>query len=349
MDRPVRIGIAGLDDRGLQDALRELPSRPETRRFASLYDETERLVADRPDVLFVDAGAGDEAADLPGALRLLRALVPGLPVVVIAPAAREVEVQPLCRRAGAHLLLAPFRRGAVAAVLEQALTGSDRPRDEVFHDLARGFADEINNPLLFLSGHLQLLQTRLDTADKDRRDQVEAALLGAARIQATVERVRFLSRAASGPRNSEAVDLHAGLLAALGRGPDRRAAPAVLREPENARFLVTGDRELLEPALELFAQVAAGLHELGCHVHFVLTRVAAGIRLRLRSSGQGMADWRLPQTYEPYYLNRLLPGSGHGLSLFLVQTTVHAHHGQATARRLPDGALALDLLFPAAE
>ena len=34
------------------------------------------------------------------------------------------------------------------------------------------------------------------------------------------------------------------------------------------------------------------------------------------------------------------------ISLFLVQTTVHAHGGQATARRLPDGSLALDLVLP---
>jgi hypothetical protein len=29
-----------------------------------------------------------------------------------------------------------------------------------------------------------------------------------------------------------------------------------------------------------------------------------------------------------------------------VQTAVHAHGGQATARRLPDGSLAVDLLLP---
>ena len=81
-------------------------------------------------------------------------------------------------------------------------------------------------------------------------------------------------------------------------------------------------------------------------MHFVLSRLQAAVRLRLQITGAGLEDWRLPRTFEPYYLNRLLRGSSQGLSLFLVQTAVHGHRGQATARRLPDASLALDLSLP---
>ena len=44
---------------------------------------------------------------------------------------------------------------------------------------------------------------------------------------------------------------------------------------------------------------------------------------------------------------RLVRGQSHGLGLFLAQTVVHGHRGQATARRHRDGTLQLDFLLPA--
>jgi hypothetical protein len=102
----------------------------------------------------------------------------------------------------------------------------------------------------------------------------------------------------------------------------------------------------LDESLEVLTRVAAELHSVGCQVHFQLARLEGALRLRMALRGPGLEDWRLPRTFEPYYLNRLLRGSSQGLSLFVVQTAVHAHGGQATARRLPDGSLAVDLLLP---
>ena len=115
MDRPVRIGVAGLEDRSVLDQLRALPTRPDTHALESVYDETEQLVAYRPDVLFL--APETDSRDLTGTIRLLRGMLPGLPVVVVAPAAREVELQPLCARTAANLLLTP----ALNLDLEQAL------------------------------------------------------------------------------------------------------------------------------------------------------------------------------------------------------------------------------------
>jgi hypothetical protein len=43
----------------------------------------------------------------------------------------------------------------------------------------------------------------------------------------------------------------------------------------------------------------------------------------------------------------VLRGQGHGLCLFLAQTIVLGHRGQATARRLGDGSLQVDFVLPA--
>src|SRR5262249_11759274 len=149
MDPPVRIALAAIDDGRLLEALRALPLRAETHVRASLYDGIEALVALRPDVLFV--GVGPDDGDLPGALRLLRGLLPGLGLVLVAPAALELQAAPLGERAAARLLLVPFTQGQLAAVLELALTGSNRPAADVFLDLAHGVADEVNNALLHLT------------------------------------------------------------------------------------------------------------------------------------------------------------------------------------------------------
>ena len=69
--------------------------------------------------------------------------------------------------------------------------------------------------------------------------------------------------------------------------------------------------------------------------------------MRVVARGQGLATWQLPNTFEPFYPQRLLRGQSNGLGLFIAQTVVLGHRGQATVRRLQDGALQLDFLLPA--
>jgi nitrogen-specific signal transduction histidine kinase len=346
MDRRVRIGVAGLADPRLHEALRALPTRPEVQVLPDLYGGIELLLQQPADVLFLAAEA--DSARQAGALRLFRGVQPTTAVVLVAPLAREIELAPLIEQTGARLLMLPLQPGAVAAVLEQALSGSDRPREEQFLDLARGFADEVNNPLLFLTGHLQLLQSGFEVgAERDRRDQVAAALAGAQRVQGLVDRIQQIARAAGGPRRSEPLDLAAAMQTEIARLPSLPAALHLLLEPETARFQVLADPDLLAPALTLFVQVAGELLQLRCSAQLSLTRLQGAVRVRLQLAGPGVAGWRLPRTFEPYYLNRTLRGTSHGLSLLLVQTAVHAHGGQATARRLPDESLAIDLTLPA--
>jgi signal transduction histidine kinase len=316
------------------------------RHFPSLFGSAGELQQFAPHATFTLLGA--EPLEEAGALRMLRGLLPGLALVLVAPVEREMQLQPLCQRLGAGLLLLPYGPGDVASVLEQALTGSDRPREEVFLDLARGIADEINNPLMYVTGYLQLLGASLDPQrDKDRQDQLAFALGGVARIQAAVERVRLLARASGGLRQQGAVELlallHENASEVTGSG---RLLPFV-SEPEQASFAVRGDAELLEPAVASLCRVGAELQELGCNVHLLLSRLDAAVRLRLQVSGPGTLSWRLPRTFEPYYLNRILRGTSQGFGLFLAQLVALAHRGQATARRLPDGSLALDLWLPA--
>lgn len=344
-ERSTRIAVVGPGSDRLAEDLRALPLRPEVRAFPSLFAEPLDLQRFRPDVAFV--APGNDAPEEAGALRLLRSLLPGLAMVLVAPADRELQFEPMCQRLGARLLSTPHSHADVAAVLEQALSGSDRPREEVFLDLARGIADEINNPLMYVSGYLQLLQASLDAErDRDRRDQLAYALDGVRRIQDAVERVRLLARASGALRRQDLLNLAVLLEEGIRQAAAGHRVVPCMHEPPGAAFTTRGDPDLLLPGIAAFCRVATELQELGCNVHLALTRMATANRLRLQVSGPAVATWRLPRTFEPYYLSRVLRGTSQGLGLFLAQTVALCHRGQATARRLPDGSLALDLLLP---
>ena len=146
MDRPVRIAAVGSVDERLVGDLRQLPLQPEVRPMASLLADTELLVSFQPDLLLVQF---DEKPDEEiGAVRLLQRMWPALSVAVIAKPEKEVQLAPLAARLSARLITYPDTPGQLASTLEQMLHGGDRPRPELFIDLAHGLADEINNPLI---------------------------------------------------------------------------------------------------------------------------------------------------------------------------------------------------------
>jgi signal transduction histidine kinase len=343
MDRPVRIAVVGSVDDKLLGDLRQLPMQPEVRPLSSLVHDTEALMRLQPDLLLIHF-AEDPGEDI-GAVRLLQRLWPALQVAIVTTTGKEIPLGPIAKRLSAQLLIYPDTPGHLAALLEQMLQGGDRPHPELFVDLAHGLADEINNPLMFVSGHLQLLRASLDSKLKDsQRDQVDAALTGLKRIQAAVDRLRLLSEAANGPSGQEAADLGALVARAVAeRNPGAETAKVTTpSEPQ----IVHGDREQLALAVDAIVQFADELSEAVTDCQLQLTQTESAYRLRVLASGQGLATWQLPKTFEPFYPQRLLRGQSHGLGLFLAQTVVLGHRGQATVRRLQDGALQLDFMLP---
>ena len=349
MERPVRIAVVGPADERLLGDLRQLPLRPEVRAFGSVVADGEALMRFLPDLLLAafGGGAGDdmENDEHVGAVRLLQRLWPQLGVAVLAPPERELQLGQIANRLAARLLVYPDAPGHLAAMLEQVLQGGDRPKPELFVDIAHGLADEINNPLMFVSGHLQLLRATLaGNDDKDRRDQVDAALAGLQRIQSSVDRLRLLSQAAEGPQRREPVDIAA--LVADGvqrRDPEAPAATVSLAEGVHR---VDGDRDQLSLAMAAIVRFADELAALDTECHLELATLEGAHRLRLIARGKGLAAWKLPNTFEPFYPQRILRGQSHGLGLFLAQTVVLGHRGQATVRRQPDGSLQFEFLLP---
>jgi signal transduction histidine kinase len=353
MDRPLRIAAVGPLGDALLAELRHLPTRPDVRVFRDLVTDGDGLARLQPDVLVLAlALAEPDAGESIGALRLLQQLWPSLGTVVVTDAAHELALAPVAKRLKARLVVHPDRPGQLAAAIEQALLGSDRPRADAFVDLAHGIADEINNPLQFVSGHLQLLRASLQTAEaRDQRDQLASAMAGLVRIQATVERLRLLAQAANGPRPSARVDLRelAAEATAHSATAARAAAPARATVALADRELpVLGDRRQLAAALAALVAVADQFAAAGTTTQLTIAAVPGAVRLRCTSTGPALRDWSLPHSFEPYYPARALRGQAPGLGLFIAQTVVLGHGGQARAQRQADGSLQFDFLLPLA-
>lgn len=345
MERPVRIAVVGSADERLIGELRALPLQPVVRPFATLVGDSEALSRFQPDLVLM--ALPDEPAEEIGALRLLRQLWPALVVLLVGPAEQELVQAPLARRLGVPLVIHPARPGALASAVEQALAGGERPQPDAFVDLVRGLADEINNPLQLVAGHLQLLRASFANApERERRDSVQAALRGVERVHNSLERLRLLAQAANGPRSTHPFDLGEALChAAAARGPEpgpqaRLTLPTVALE-------VPGDAEQLAEAMRALLRFADDLATAGADTELTLTPLPNAARLRLVTRGSLLASWQLPQSFEPYYPTRALRGQSLGLGLFLLQVVVLGHRGQALARRQPDGAVQLDFVLPA--
>ena len=296
MDRPVRIAVVGDVDERLVGELRQLPLAPEVRPMSSVVGDTESLMRFQPDVLL--ARPGDDPSEDVGAVKLLQRLWPALAVGVLTDERGEVALAPVAKRLSAALIVHPGPAGQLAAAVEQLLHGGDRPRPELFVDLAHGLADEINNPLMFVSGHLQLLQAQLSASgDEDRGGQVQAALQGLTRIQAAVDRLRLLSEAADGPRHREQVDLAALLSRAVAaRTPDM--PNATVEMPEGAQ-VVDGDREQLALAVTAIVEFADEVAAIAAHSHLELEATDGALRVRLLVGGQGLDLLRRRHEGEP--------------------------------------------------
>jgi signal transduction histidine kinase len=327
--------LAGTDSR-LPGLLEAAPRTGEVQVYRDLYADAAALRAFAPRVLFLSEGP-----DLPqelGAARVLAALIPGLDVVLVCDAETATELAPFAADAGTWLLRRPYTEAGLEDLLREVLADPTATGPESYVDFARGICDEINNPLMFALGHLQLLRTRLDkTTQPTAFTQIDAVRRGLQRIEETMEKVRCMSRATQGDRLRE--EFTVGTL--LAHLAERQAAAGLAIQVDCREDLqlarLRGDETLLAAALFYLCQVGAEIGTDGTplrlSVHASPEGAAADFVFELRVNEVRLESWELPDAFEPYHLNGILRGTSLGLNLFLVRLVARAHSGEATVQR----------------
>ncbi len=335
MEHARRVAVIQAREGDLVPRLRRLSPQPEVRSFENLYQSAAELIAFRPEILFLSAGDLHES-DL-GALRLLRSAVEELELVLLLSEEGEVEARALADRLNASILVEPCSERQLASLVQDPGQKMRPSNPEYFLDLTRGLADAINNPLLFASGHLQLLSLR--HAEPEDLEQIRAIASALAEITAAVEKLSFLSQGQTGRRVLLLRDLLEEAMQALSLSPDIDTAEGL----EDAA--IWGDREQL---LLAFKECLALGSELSETLQVGIRANQKGLQVEVRMRGDFVPAWQLPRTYEPYYASRAMRGSKHGLALFLAEAIIHNHGGLALVDRPEARCLRLVLGLPPA-
>ena len=328
-----RVAIIANEPSGLIGDLAKLPQKLQIHEFRDLYEDVEELRRFRPQVLFF--GGDDSTDEIAGALRLLNGLLPTMALILICPPEQEIALRPLASRNGGQILTENYHTAQLNAAFATAIQPASKASTENLIELARGLSDEINNPLMFVGGHVQLLRRLMEDDGSPERILAEIRSIedGLANMTITMEKVRLLAMAGPSPSRVESLPITDILRDAIeieGGGEIELGDLDHLEETQ-----IAGDAELTRVALGHLCQFTRSLqHERGIAILEVSEdRQALEVRVTMTVEAQTIEEWMLPRSFEPYYLNRFLRGTGHGLSLFLIQAITHAHGGSAIARR----------------
>ncbi len=226
--------------------------------------------------------------------------------------------------------------GTVVDVTEQrALEARLRHADRILSagTLAAGVAHEINNPLTFVLGNLDLLREEarsMPTLGARFSEMLEEMADGLTRIRNVVRDLRTFSR----PEEDrvEAVDLRAMCEAAI-----RLVAPSVRHraevrtefasEPLRAR---ANDARLGQVLVNLIVNAMQSMPPRPVHEAWIVVRTARRgdrVVLEVEDNGSGIAPAALPRIFEPFFSTKG-PSANHGLGLSVCQSIVEGFGGR---------------------
>lgn len=241
------------------------------------------------------------------------------------------------------------KRTEELAQMREALVRTERLA--VMGQMAAAVGHEINNPLTYVMGNLEVLeQATAETASEDVKESLRDAKHGAVRIQRIVSDLRAYVRAPSddGEATSNVSEAVASAV---------RTTQAILKN--HATVLVdTGDVHVaLEPSrlgqvlVNLITNAAHALHEAGRQgtgkIRISARRSGGVVRVTVSDDGVGMNAETQARVFEPFFTTRAAT-TGTGLGLFVTAGIVRAASGEITVESTPGEGTHVHLDLPLA-
>ena len=254
-------------------------------------------------------------------------------------------------------------------LLEQQLQHAKRL--ESIGTLAAGMAHEINNPLTYVTGNIEVAREWLGQAIVQLRRQLEQpadarayervldrlleleeplrdATDGADRVRRLVLDVRKMARAEEGPR--EPLELRAVVETAIKMTANSVRHAAVVRTSLDVTPLVdAADGSLVQVITNLLLNAAEAIGEGRAGTNEIVvasfTDANGWACIEVRDSGPGIRPEILPRIFDPFFTTKRV-GAGMGLGLSTSHSLVTAAGGRLTAESPPRGGAVFRVSLP---
>jgi PAS domain S-box-containing protein len=215
--------------------------------------------------------------------------------------------------------------------------------------LAAGVAHEINNPLTYVIGNVELVAQQLAAGGGDASGHLDAARTGLERIRKTVRALKTFSRGdeeAIGPVEvvpvlESCIDIAENQLRHRGR---------IVREYARVPPVTGNEARLAQVFLNLLVNAAQALDEARASENVVIARVAAqrrGVLIEISDNGCGIAPEALPRVFDPFFTTKPV-GIGTGLGLFVCHGIVESLGGEIVVDSAPGRGTSVRVLLPRA-
>jgi len=255
--------------------------------------------------------------------------------------------------AGAPTVVASGRDVTERQRLRAKLLVSDRMAS--LGTLAAGIAHEINNPLAYVTGNLEVAaETLADPALAPSPAQLELAAVisdardGAERVRKIVYGLRSFSRAEDEKRVPLALP---GMLEAAIRmtGNELRHRAQLVRELGDTPLVVADDSRLTQVFINLLINAAHAIPEGHTDANRITVRTRTDDRGRavveIADSGRGMAPDVVARIFDPFFTTKEV-GEGTGLGLSICHGIVTGLGGQISADSAPGAGTVMRVVLP---
>ncbi|HVH44604.1 MAG TPA: ATP-binding protein [Labilithrix sp.] len=205
--------------------------------------------------------------------------------------------------------------------------------------LVASVAHEINNPLAYIDGNVEVVMEALENEDEapELVTALADARAGVERIKVIVRDLRVLSRIDDETR--EPTDLHAVLEAALQMANNElRHHAQVIRELGTVPLVSANGVRLTQVFLNLLVNAAHALPVGRASANTVTVRTSTsacgGARIEIEDTGTGIAPEHLERIFDPFFTTKQL-GAGTGLGLSICKGIIDKLGGSIEVESRP--------------
>jgi PAS domain S-box-containing protein len=223
--------------------------------------------------------------------------------------------------------------------------------------VAAGVAHEINNPLTYVLGNLQMLARHLTALEADlgptrfeaMKKCIDEALDGTERVRTIVRDLRSFTRPSDQERT--AVDLRQVLEASIRLvGNEVRHKARLVRDYQEVPLIEANELRLAQVFVNLLVNAAQAMEEGAAPSHEIRLHTGTDRRgwavAEVRDTGRGIPLELRQRVFEPFFTTK--PGRGTGLGLSISRTIVDGLGGEISIEGAGEQGTTFRVSIPAA-